>query len=105
MRALIKRRTATLKDQDEWQDELAFWGVQDPVEDEEIELWFEHKNVVSIWLSVPGFLKFNGAVCLGMDVLAVEADMRLSGIEISPADYQKLKLIGRTLTEELNERL
>ncbi|EJL6724395.1 DUF1799 domain-containing protein [Vibrio alginolyticus] len=106
MRTLMRRRNATKRDEDSWEEELALWGVQDvkDAHDEPIEIWEEHLEVVQWWISIPGFLKFNGTACLGMDVLAVKADMELSDSTYSPEQYQKLKVIARTLAEELNQR-
>lgn len=101
---MVKRRTATQKETEEWQQELANWGVSEPESnDEPPPLWQENWPAIEWWLSIPGFLKFNQHVCLGMDVIAVKADAELSGRETMPVQYQKLKVIARTIAEELNQ--
>lgn len=108
MRAAIRRRPATAQDDQAWQDELACWGVTiDPIaepEPEEVEVWEEHQAVLEWWLSIPGFLRWNGPACLGMDACQVKADADLSGRTVTPDDYLKLKLIANEMTEELNRR-
>ncbi|MDO6497324.1 hypothetical protein [Photobacterium sanguinicancri] len=108
MRAAIKRRPATARDEKEWQDELAAWGIETELtmagESDYVEVWEEHATVLEWWLSIPAFLRWNGPVCLGMDVCQVKADVELSARDVTPADYQKLKLIANEMTEELNRR-
>jgi len=79
---------------------------EDPDKDEQplIPLMEENLPVIQWWMSIPSFLRWNGSVCLGMDVIAVKSDAELSGRNTHPAEYAKLKLIARTLTEELNQR-
>ncbi|WP_155741975.1 hypothetical protein [Vibrio nigripulchritudo] len=99
----MKRRTATQKENQAWQQELANWGIQEPRSQEEsIVVWEENWAAIEWWLSVPGFLKFNQHVCLGMDVLAVKADADLCRRAVVPSQYQQLKVIARALAEELN---
>ncbi len=101
----MTRRTANAKEQQDWEEELAFFGLKEPDETEaSTELWQENLAAVEWWLSIPGFLKWNNHVCLGMDVLAVQADSQLSERTSNPIDYQKLKVIARTVAEELNSR-
>lgn len=104
--AVVKRRPMTARDNQEWEEELALWGIKEPEPEteSEIELWPEHQRVIEWWLSIPDFLRFNHSVCLGMNVSAVHADCQLSGFTPEPCDYQKLKLIARTLAQELNQR-
>ncbi|MGF1727213.1 hypothetical protein [Photobacterium nomapromontoriensis] len=112
MRAAIQRRPATAKEEQDWQDELASWGIEsDPfvkigaeAETEVVTVWDEHQSVLEWWLDIPAFLRWNGPVCLGMDVCQVKADADLSNRTINPDDYHKLKLIAHTMTEELNCR-
>ncbi len=102
---MLSRRAASEKEQEDWEQELAFWGINDEQEQQsDIELWEENLNAWQWFLSVPSFLKWNNNVCLGMDILAVQADAQLAGLDTNPSDYQKLKVIARTLTEELNSR-
>lgn len=106
MRAAIRSRPATAVDEQAWQDELACWGIQSAPESEPdvIEVWDEHRTVLEWWLDIPVFLCWNGPVCLGMDVCQIKADADLSGRDINPDDYRKLKLIAQVMTEELNRR-
>ncbi|UTV30160.1 hypothetical protein [Photobacterium atrarenae] len=108
MRAAIRRRPDTAQDEQAWQEELACWGValepESEAEPEVIEVWEEHQTVLTWWLSIPAFLQWNGPVCLGMDACQVKADVDLSGREVDPEDYHKLKLIANEMTEELNRR-
>jgi hypothetical protein len=104
VRAVIKRRAATQKEAEDWQQELASWGVTElEPADEAIPLWVENWPAIEWWLSIPGFLKFNQQVCLGMDVIAVKADAELAGRDTTPEQYQQLKVIARTIAEELNQ--
>lgn len=102
----MRHRPTSRQDDEEWEKEMALWGLIDvpPTEDEPIALWQEHEIVVMWWISIPSFLRFNGIVCLGMDPVAVRADLELSGKSYPPEQYHKLKLIARTLAEELNQR-
>ena len=110
MRAAIQRRPATAKDDQDWQDELASWGIESDTfakveaEPEVITVWDEHQNVLEWWLDIPAFLRWSGSVCLGMDTCQVKADAELSGRMVDTDDYRKLKLIAQTMTEELNRR-
>lgn len=100
----MNRRAATKKEEEDWQQELALWGVsEEEKHDDLVGLWEENWPAVEWWLSIPGFLKFNQHVCLGMDVLAVKADSELAQRETTPSQYQQLKTIARTLAEELNQ--
>ncbi|MDX1301186.1 hypothetical protein [Photobacterium sp.] len=107
VRAAIKRQPATAKDEQDWQQELASWGVSqnpEPKVNDDIEVWQEHAEVLEWWLTIPAFLRWNGFCCLGMDVCQVKADADLSGRTINPDDYQKLKSIASVMAEELNLR-
>ncbi|WP_243033013.1 hypothetical protein [Vibrio cincinnatiensis] len=106
MRSFLRAPAVSLLDDEEWQAEKALWGLESDDEEEEelIPIWDENWDVVMWWLSIPSFLKWNFNRCVGMDVMAVKADAEMSSREINPADYQKLKVIARTVTEEFNER-
>lgn len=107
MRAFLKQPATSPQEDEEWQAEKALWGINDLEDNEEnqdILVWEENWNALMWWLSIPGFLKWNLSCCLGMDVVAVKYDAEMSGRDIDPADYHKLKLIARTVTEELNGR-
>lgn len=86
---------------------MALWGIaEDNNEelDEFIQIWPENWEAITWWVTIPSFLKWNMNHCMGMDVMAVRADAEMSGREINPDDYHRLKLIARTVTEELNGR-
>lgn len=107
MRSFIKAPAVSPQDDEEWQAEKALWGIEDldeEPEDESILLWQENWDAVMWWLSIPCFLKWNMGACLGMDVFAVKADAEMSARSVNPDDYNKLKVIARTVTEELNGR-
>ncbi len=107
MLSFIAQPATTHNDEQEWQEELTLWGVSQDVPEpapDEIALWPENWDVMMWWLSIPSFLKWNMGYCMGMDVLAVQADAQMSGRDIKSDDYQKLKLIARVVTEELNGR-
>lgn len=106
MLAFLSHSAPTQHDNDEWQAEKVLWGIES-LEDEkpeQIELWEENLSVVEWWLSIPSFLKWNFNKCVGMDVIVVKADAEMAQREINPDDYRKLKVIARTVTEELNRR-
>lgn len=107
MRSFIKAPAVSPQDDEEWQAEKALWGIEEPddePQDDTIPVWEENWQAIMWWLSIPGFLKWNFNRCLGMDVMAVKADAEMSGRDINPDDYNKLKVIARTVTEELNGR-
>ncbi|MBY8232368.1 hypothetical protein [Vibrio fluvialis] len=107
MRAVLRQTAPTRLDDEEWQAEKALWGIEtltDEPEDHAISVWKENWDAITWWLSIPGFLKWNFNRCIGMDVMAVKADAEMSHRDINPDDYQKLKVIARTVTEELNGR-
>ena len=70
-----------------------------------IEFWCEHQTALNWWWQVQDLMRYNGAVCMGLDVLAVKADSELSGREVSQEDYLKLRLIAQTVTELVNDKL
>nr|WP_086937495.1 hypothetical protein [Thaumasiovibrio occultus] len=104
MIALLAAPTQT--DEDEWQQELADWGLppEQPAEPELFGLWEENATAIEWWLSLPQFLRFNNGICLGMDIKAVAADRELSGNTYTPDDYRRLKQIAITATNEINKR-
>ncbi|MGF1775903.1 hypothetical protein [Vibrio nomapromontoriensis] len=110
MKAIVSGRPTTQQDKEDWQQELELWGMDEAEQESESvpELWQENVNVVMWWLSIPNFLQFTPnlqsgrTVCTGMDVLAVQADSQLSGRAVNTHDYDKLKVIARTLTETYN---
>ncbi|AMG01355.1 hypothetical protein AL538_27285 [Vibrio harveyi] len=104
---MFQVRAATPQDIEDWQEELASWGMESPddVIEKEYELWHEHVEVIGWWLDIPDFFRFNERVCLGMNVAAVKADADLSSRTINPTDYAKLKIIAKTAAEELNREL
>ncbi len=73
-----------------------------------IEFWAEHENAIVWWLQVQDLLRYSHnqiTVCEGLDVVAVQADVVMSGRQVDPVDYQKLRLIGHTVTSLFNEQL
>jgi hypothetical protein len=102
---VVCKKTLTAKEQDAWDEECQFWGLaKADNEPELIPLMDENLAAVEWWMSIPSFLRWNNGVCLGMDVVSVQADLALSDRESEPENYQKLKLIARVITEELNQR-
>lgn len=100
----MRGTAATQQDVEDWEKEMALWGISDPSDplDETIGVWPENWEAMNWWLSIPSFLVWNFSHCVGMNVLAVKADAEMSGRDIVPDDYRRLKIIARTLTEELN---
>lgn len=49
------------------------------------------------------FVTSNGWV-RGLDIVAIKADAELSQREYTPADYEKLRILGRTAAHELNNK-
>ena len=88
-------------------DELAAWGVtRNPEpEPEVVEVWEEHREALMWWCQGGNQLKFNGNCCLGLDVVALQADACMAGRRVSPDTYQRMQLIGRQVAEHLNRQV
>lgn len=92
--------------QRELQQEMRLLGIEaDEIEDIPVVFWQEHQAALNWWWQVQDLMRYNGAVCMGLDVLAVKADSEMSGREVNVDDYQKLRLIAQTVTEIFNEKL
>lgn len=57
------------------------------------------------FLEVDDLFRYEGGVCLGLDVLAIQANAQMSGQEVVPADYKKLRLLGQMAASELNKKI
>lgn len=79
-----------------------------PANNNPIAFWAEHENAIVWWLQVQDLLRYSHnqiTICEGLDVVAVQADVAMSGRQVDPVDYQKLRLIGHTVTGLINEKL
>lgn len=56
------------------------------------------------FLEVDDLFKTDQCVVIGLDVLAIKADAEMSGRQISPEVYTKLRILGRVATAELNKK-
>lgn len=103
---MLAAQSLTPRDQAELDEDLAAWGITPtPANEPDIfEVWHEHKQALLWWCQGGGQLKFNGLVCTGLDVLALQADASLSGRTIAPDDYQRMQLIARQVAAHLNSR-
>lgn len=68
------------------------------------ELWPDNKVAVDWWLQVSDLMRWNGSACLGLDVVAVQANCQLSGCQPPAEVYQQLRLFARCVAEEFNYR-
>jgi hypothetical protein len=59
--------------------------------------------IVKWFLDVDDLFIFDGPVCLGLDVKAIQADAQMAGRKIKKAHYQGLRIIGRVACEQLNK--
>ncbi len=88
---------------------MALLGISHQIESEApIEFWDEHQSAVLWFIQVQDLMRYSyGAgvmVCEGLDVLAVQADANMSGREINKEDYLKLRLIGHTVAQLVNDK-
>jgi len=58
---------------------------------------------VEWFFQVYDLLRWNQHFCLGLDVVAVEADARMRGLEINPKDYQHLRTLTAYYSDVINE--
>lgn len=56
------------------------------------------------FLQVDDLFRTDQGVVIGLDVLAIKADAEMSGRQISPELYNKLRILGRVATAELNKK-
>lgn len=86
-------------------EDFRAWGIDaDPEPEPEVfEVWDEHREALLWWCQGGAQLTFNGPVCTGLDVVAVQADAQLSGRTIDPDDYQRLQAIARQVTQWINQ--
>ena len=106
MRQLYQRTPTNKQQQAELDNEMVQLGIVDaPMDNENIVFWQEHEIAITWWLQVQDLMRYNGPVCEGLDVIALQADSQMSGREIDAMDYQKLRLIAQTVTGLLNDRL
>lgn len=100
------RTPASKAQQQQLQQEMHLLGIEaESVDDNPIEFWAEHQTALNWWWQVQDLMRYNGAVCMGLDVLAVKADSELSGRKVNQEDYLKLRLIAQTVTELVNDKL
>jgi hypothetical protein len=74
----------------------------DIVEEDPV-LLIENKAVFLWFLDIDDLFIFNGAVAIGLDLNAISIDAQMSGREYTTEDYKKLRHIGRTASNALNE--
>lgn len=80
MRALYLRTPLSQAEQQAIDDEMGLLGIEaDEPEAIQVVFWQEHQGALNWWWQVQDLLRYNGAVCMGLDVLAVKADSELSG--------------------------
>ena len=105
---MLAAQSVTPHDQAELDEDLAAWGVEQKPEPqpEWFEVWDEHREALMWWCQGGSQLKFlstpQGLRCQGLDILALEADARLSGRTVHPDDYDRIKQIARQVTDHLN---
>jgi hypothetical protein len=73
--------------------------------DDDCEVLDENWPVVEWFLSVDDLFRFDGPVCLGLDVNAIYADASMAGRKIKKQHYKGLRIIGRAAANALNKRL
>lgn len=106
---MLAAQIITPRGQAELDDDLAAWGIESPPEpqSEVFDVWEEHKEALLWWCNGGSQLKFNtgphGTVCTGLDVVALKADAELSGRQVDPDDYNRMKLIALHVAEHLNQ--
>lgn len=103
---MLTAQAITPREQAELDEDLAAWGVEQTPEPEldDFEVWYEHREALLWWCHGGGQLRFNGAVCIGLDVVALQADANLSGRTVQPDDYQRMQLIAQEVSNHLNSR-
>ncbi len=109
MRELYSRTPISAEQQRQLDDETALLGIKTTSTIElEIEFWDEHQGAIEWWLQVQDLMRYSYgagvAVCEGLDVLAVQADVALAGREVQALDYQKLRLIAQTVASVFNKQ-
>jgi hypothetical protein len=72
---------------------------------DDCEVLLENWPIVQWFLSVDDLFKFDGPVCLGLDVNAVYVDSKMTKRRIKKQHYEGLRVIGRAAAARLNERL
>lgn len=74
--------------------------------DDNCEVLEENMPIVNWFIQVhnDGLFKYVGGACLGLDVIAIQSDMAMSGIEHQPNEYQGLKIMARVYSYELNQQ-
>lgn len=69
------------------------------------EVMPENWPAVQLYLEVYGKFEFSpGGYCMGFDYGAVDLDIRLAGIDVSPDTWQRFKYLERLTMKLLNER-
>ena len=61
-------------------------------------------NVVVWFLDVAHLMKYSGKACLGLDVLSVEADARMSKRNVCPNDFKLLTCMGIEAAHCINNK-
>ncbi|WP_330925286.1 hypothetical protein [Candidatus Sororendozoicomonas aggregata] len=107
---MLAAPSLTPGDQQALADDLAAWGVTDDPQPQPdtVEVWEEHREALLWWFSGGAQLKWlataGGMVCQGLDVVALRADATLSGRDVTPEDYQRMRLIATVVAETLNQQ-
>jgi hypothetical protein len=104
--------------QEEMEDmrkELAAFGFSDSeihqqLEDEmskqpTIELLAECVEVFNWFTQVDDLFRFQGQVCMGLDVTAIKDDAQMRSLKVNPEHYKLLRVMGRAASSALNKRL
>ena len=94
----------------ELQADAEFWGIPlDLLEEPETEdgLWPEHAEAVEIFVLLSDFWRLNpransNHVFLGLDRVQAEAELRLSGIAVTPERWAEIRLIELGAVAALN---
>ncbi|WP_299001730.1 hypothetical protein [uncultured Shewanella sp.] len=112
MRALYDVQHARLNPQEQqaMDDEMRLLNITPdiPAKHDPIAFWSEHETALIWWLQVQDLMRYSHnqiTICEGLDVVAVQADVAMSGRQVDSTDYQKLRLIGHTVTGLINEKL
>lgn len=74
--------------------------------DDNCEVLEENMPIVNWFIQVhnDGLFKYVGGACLGLDVVAIKADLEMSAIKHKPNEYQGLKTMALVYSNELNKK-
>lgn len=68
-----------------------------------IEILKSNYAALMWFFQVYDLLRWNQHYCLGLDVVAVEADARMRGVEVNKNDYQRLRTLVDYYSQAINE--